>query len=391
MKNLSLIWSEPHLLKELTGKMVDIAAKIKEIQEEMSRTQKNKATEYHLGLLKGKLAKWRRMLLEPEPGAGGSSGGKGFEVQKTGDARVCLIGYPSVGKSSFLSKVTKTKSEAAAYEFTTLTSVPGVLEYEGAEIQIVDLPGIIKGAAEGRGRGRQVVATAKTADLVLMVLDATKSNQQRQHLEKELEAIGIRLNKQKPNMSIKMKGTGGIKINSISPPKYLDDRMINNILKDYKILNADVMIRDANVTVDDLIDTINEKHIVYTPCLYVYNKIDAVSLEEVDRIAREPNTIVMSCEIDLGLTDVVEEIWYRLNLLRLYTKRRGNLPDFTGPMVVRHDSSIEDVCNSIHRDFKDQFKYALVWGSSSKFGNAPQKCGLNHKVHDQDVVTIVTK
>ncbi|GMG31755.1 unnamed protein product [Ambrosiozyma monospora] len=370
--------------------MVNILEKIKEIQDEMAKTQKNKATEYHLGLLKGKLAKYRRMLLEPDS-AGGGGKGQGFEVSKSGDARVCLIGYPSVGKSSFLSQVTKTKSEAAAYEFTTLTSVPGVLEYEGAEIQIVDLPGIIKGASEGKGRGRQVVATAKTSDLILMVLDATKSHDQRMYLEKELEAIGIRLNKKRPDITIKPKKTGGIKLNAITPPKYIDEKMVNSILKDYKMHNADVMVRDENVTVDDLIDIINEKHIVYVPCLYTYNKIDAVTIEEVDRIAREPNTVVMSCEMNLGIKDVVEEIWYRLNLIRMYTKKRGAQPDFSDPMVVRHDSTIEDVCNSIHKDFKEQFKYALVWGSSSKFGTAPQKCGLNHKVHDQDVVTIVAK
>lgn len=355
----------------------------------MSRTQKNKATEYHLGLLKGKLAKYRRMLLEPEPGS--TKKGVGFAVAKRGDARVCLIGYPSVGKSSFLSQVTSTKSVTAAYEFTTLTCVPGVLDYEGAEIQIVDLPGIIKGAAEGKGRGRQVVATAKTADLILMVLDATKFSQQRQNLEKELESIGIRLNKKRPNMSVKITKSGGIKVNCLTTPKNIDAKMIFNILKDYKIHNADVMIRDDTVTVDDFIDVINQEGIVYIPCLYAYNKVDAVSLEEVDRIARQPNTVVMSCEMSLGIHDVVEEIWYRLNLVRIYTKRRGQPPDFKTPMVVRAGSDIEAVCDSVHRDFKDQFKYALVWGSSSKFGVAPQKCGLNHLVDDQDVVCIVTK
>lgn len=66
-----------------------------------------------------------------------------------------------MGKSTFLSKVTKTKSEVAAYSFTTLTAIPGVLEYGGAEIQVLDLPGIIEGAAEGKGRGRQVISAAK--------------------------------------------------------------------------------------------------------------------------------------------------------------------------------------------------------------------------------------
>ena len=80
-----------------------------------------------------------------------------------------FIGFPSVGKSTFLSKITKTKSEAAAYSFTTLTAIPGVLEYGGAEIQILDLPGIIEGASEGKGRGRQVISAAKVCDEVLIL------------------------------------------------------------------------------------------------------------------------------------------------------------------------------------------------------------------------------
>ena len=107
-----------------------------------------------------KLARLRAQLLEPGPGAGGAAG-TGFDVSKSGDARIALVGFPSVGKSTFLSKITKTKSEVAAYSFTTLTAIPGVLEYGGAEIQVLDLPGIIEGAAEGKGRGRQVISAAK--------------------------------------------------------------------------------------------------------------------------------------------------------------------------------------------------------------------------------------
>ena len=113
-----------------------------------------------LKVLARKLARLRAQLLEPAPGAG-SGGGAGFDVSKSGDARIALVGFPSVGKSTFLSKITKTKSEVAAYSFTTLTAIPGVLEYGGAEIQILDLPGIIEGASEGKGRGRQVISAAK--------------------------------------------------------------------------------------------------------------------------------------------------------------------------------------------------------------------------------------
>ena len=63
-----------------------------------------------------------------------------------------------MGKSSLLSLLTGTESEVAAYEFTTLTCIPGVIHYNESKIQLLDLPGIIEGAAEGKGRGRQVLA-----------------------------------------------------------------------------------------------------------------------------------------------------------------------------------------------------------------------------------------
>lgn len=103
-----------------------------------------------------------------------------------------------------MSTLTKTESETASYEFTTLTCIPGVIEYNGANIQLLDLPGIIEGAAQGKGRGRQVIAVARTADLVLMMLDATKKDVHRDLLERELESVGIRLNKQKPNIYFKV-------------------------------------------------------------------------------------------------------------------------------------------------------------------------------------------
>lgn len=101
-----------------------IQERIKEIELELSRTQKNKATTTHIGLLKGQLARLRTQLLLPAPGSGGG-GHEGFAVAKSGDGRVALIGFPSVGKSSLLNAVTDTKSETAAYEFTTLTCIPG--------------------------------------------------------------------------------------------------------------------------------------------------------------------------------------------------------------------------------------------------------------------------
>jgi len=180
-----------------------------------------------------------------------------------------------------------------------------------------------------------------------------------------------------------------MKITFQAPPKRLDEKMLYNILRDYKILNCEVLVRDENASVDDFIDVIMKDHRKYIKCLYVYNKIDSISLEHLDALAREPHTCVMSCELSLGLPDVVARCWHELQLMRIYTKRKGIEPDFSEALIVRKDSSIEDVCDQVHRTLKETFKYALVWGASAR--HVPQRVGLGHVVADEDVVSIVAK
>ncbi|KAL7408847.1 P-loop containing nucleoside triphosphate hydrolase protein [Mrakia frigida] len=387
-----------------------ILEKLEEVQKEMARTQ---ATEYHLGTLKAKVAKYRAMLLEPDKK---SKAGEGFDVMKSGDARVALI-------STLLSKTTKTASEVASYEFTTLTAIPGVIEYEGAKIQLLDLPGIVEGASQGRGRGRQVIAVAKTADLVIILLDATKQTEQRRLLEIELEAVGIRLNRKKPDVVLKTKAGGGITINATTKLTKIDDRMIRTILQSYKIHNCDVMVRE-DIDTDEFIDVLlgNRK---YLQCLYVrppfefdssfppplfrraeplssrfpfllsrqvYNKIDSIPLEEVDRLSRQPMSLAISCELSLNLDYLIERIWDELALVKVYTKKRGSQPDLADPICLRKGATIERVEFRSSSSFRRllltslaSFILSLVWGKSSKFFPQPQKVGLTHQVQDEDV------
>ena len=199
-----------------------------------------------------------------------------------------VLFYPLL---ALLSKLTGTSSEAAAYEFTTLTCIPGNIFYKGTKIQLLDLPGIIEGAAYGKGRGRQVIAVAKSADLVMMVLDAAKEAEKnhRAILERELETVGLRLNKLPPDVNFRKKMTGGVKWTSTVALTHLGedpDKTINNILHEYRIHNAEITFRQ-DVTTDEFIDVIlgNRK---YVRCLYVYNK---VSCSQVTLSQASPPTL----------------------------------------------------------------------------------------------------
>lgn len=355
---------------------------------QMARTQKNKATMGHLGMLKAKLAKLRRELIEPAGGGGGGAKGDGFDVTKVGDARVGLVGFPSVGKSTLLNKLTGTFSEVASYEFTTLTCVPGVIRYRGARIQLLDLPGIIEGAKDGKGRGRQVIATARTCSLILIVLDCLKPITHKKLIEHELEGFGIRLNKEPPKITFKKKDKGGVNFTTTMTDPKLDLDAVKAVLSEYKIHNADVHMR-GDYDIDELVDVIEGSRI-YVPCIYVINKIDQITLEELNVLDRMPHYCPVCAYHEWNLDGLVAMIWDYLKLIRIYTKPKGKLPDYDDPVVLPENrSTVEDFCNRIHKAMVKQMKYALVWGASSK--HRPQKVGKEHVLQDEDVVQIVKR
>lgn len=371
--------------------MPALLEKIATLELEISRTQKNKATAKHLGDLKAKLCAARRELLSPSSGGGGKQ--DGFEVQRFGDSRLALIGFPSVGKSSLLTALTGVESEAAAYEFTTLTCIPGVINYNDCKIQLLDLPGIIMGAAQGKGRGRQVISTARSADMIIMVLDATKDDQQRILLTKELNDVGIRLNKTRPKISVTKTKAGGYKFNATVPLTELSSEVCYSILHQYKIFNVDVVVHE-DASIDDFIDVLEEAGSAprkYCKCLYVYNKIDMLSISQVEELARQEYTVVISVFKKLNLDGLLERVWQELDLRRIYTKKKGLFPDFEEPIVLtvqRGDKTftVQNSVGLLHKSILDEFKSALVWGNSVKA--SPQVCGLKHELQDEDVMQI---
>ena len=356
--------------------------KIKQIEEEMRKTQINKHTEHHIGLLKAKLARLRAEL-ESSTSKGG---GPAFEIRKGGDATVVLIGLPSVGKSTILNRLTNAKSKVAAYAFTTLTVVPGILRYNGADIQILDLPGIISGASSGKGRGRRVLSVARNADLVLLVLDVFQPGQVRV-LEHELHEMGIRINQKPPDVTFTRSNKGGLALTTSVKLTKLTNATVKGIAEAYGLSNGGILIRE-DVTDDQLIDVLTGDR-RYARSLVVLNKVDLVTEEYLSAVRKQVGSdfVPISAEKGLNMDLLTERIWETLDFIRIYLKRPDGDPDFEKPLVLPAGSTLRDVCKKIHPRFTEGAKYALVSGSSVKYPG--QRVGLDHVPSDKDVVTII--
>lgn len=114
-----------------------------------------------------------------------------------------------------------------------------------------------KGPLKVKVRVGRLFAAARTAYLVLIMLDATKPDIHRTSLENELESVGIGLNKPEPHIYFKIKKTGEVNLTSMVPLTHLNDRSINVILHEYKIRHAEVIFREDSLT-EDFIDVIAE-------------------------------------------------------------------------------------------------------------------------------------
>ncbi|MBN1539870.1 MAG: GTP-binding protein [Candidatus Thermoplasmatota archaeon] len=365
--------------------MATIEEQIKEIEDEIFNTQKNKATEHHIGKLKAKVAKLRAQLELNRAKSSGS--GKGFYIKKSGDATVALVGFPSVGKSSLLNVLTGSRSEVAEYQFTTLDVIPGIMEYQGAKIQILDMPGIIRGASKGRGRGKEVIAAARNSDIILLMGDVF--NFRIDVLERELYDAGIRLNRKPPDIHFTPTERGGLLVRSTIPLQKMTEGQIIEILRAYGLVSGTIVMRE-DVEPDRLVDFLAGNR-VFIPSITVINKYDQ-SYEGVERNIRKYLTgeyMKLSVTKGMGIEELRRTIYERLGFIRIYLKPIGEPADMDEPLVILNSSTVKAVCEHLHRDFVDLFRYANVWGPSAKYPG--QVVGINHLLKDGDIVTIVIR
>jgi len=362
---------------------------IREIEEEISTTPYNKSTEAHIGRLKSKLAE-KKEKLENQSSAGG---GEGYAVEKTGDATVALVGFPSVGKSSLLNSLTNAESETGDYEFTTLDVNPGMCKHRGANIQLLDVPGLIEGAAIGKGDGKQVLAVVRNADLIVFVLSVFEIDQY-DRLQEELYDIKIRVDEERPRVTVRPKHKDGIKITS-SVDQELDDETIADVCRQHGYVNADVNLQEV-VTIDRLIDGLQDNR-EYIPSITCVNKVDLIDpgyKKTVDEQLRErdldPDAVTfVSAEAEKGLDVLKDRIWEHLGLIRVYMDKPGRGVDWEEPLVVEEGSTIADAVEKLGGDFEERFRFARVSGPSAVHDE--QQVGTEHVLEDEDVLKLILR
>ncbi|MBW6461634.1 MAG: GTP-binding protein [DPANN group archaeon] len=358
--------------------------KIQKLIEELDRTPSNKGTQHHRGLLKAKIAALSETKEKKASGTGAALGG--YSVKKTGDATVVLIGFPSVGKSTLLNKITNANSAVGGYDFTTLDVIPGVLEYQGAKIQILDVPGIIEGAAEGKGRGREIMSVICNSDLVIIMTDVFKIR----HIDiikNELYNGRIRLDSKRPDVTIEKTGRGGISVNTAVKLEKIDEQMIKAVLNGHRIMNANIIIH-TDITDDQLTDIIlaNRK---YVPMMIIINKSEFIDESEMESIRKQyPDDILLfiSAEKETNLEELKVMIYDKLQFIQIHTKPIGKDVDMEEPLIMKNGCTVGDVCDKLHMGFSKRFKFARIYGKSAKFDG--QKKNLRHVLVDGDVVEL---
>jgi hypothetical protein len=201
----------------------------------------------------------------------------------------------------------------------------------------------------------------------------------------EVYNVNIRLNKHKPDVRIRKTNKNGIRVGRTVRTVIRDDT-IRAILKEFRINNAEVLIREK-IDEDQLIDVIEENK-VYMPAVTVITKADLVSDEKLKLVRKKTNAdIAVSAETGRGIEELKQLIFDRLGFIRIFLKEPGKEADMVEPLIMHKGCTILDVCNKLHKDFAGRFKFVRLWGPSARFGGQ-KLLSLKHVLKDNDVLEI---
>jgi ribosome-interacting GTPase 1 len=254
-------------------------------------------------------------------------------VKKEGAGQVVLLGPPNGGKSSIVHALTHAQPGVAPYPFTTKKPLPAMMPYEDIQIQLVDMPPISESYYEG-----WLSNVVRDCDLVLLVvgLDDLDPDGDVKSILSHLESSGILL-------AAEAAGDG-------QEP-------------DYRAVTKKTIL--------------------------VLNKIDLGGVNIMIGLLKPvlPGIAVcqLSCSTREGVEGLRRSIYEALSLVRVYTKVPGKKADMSRPFVFRKGTSILEMAAAVHKDFRDNLKFARVWGHAKYEGQPVEK---GYVLEDGDVVEL---
>lgn len=363
-----------------------IPEKIRALEKMYATVPKHKGTEKLRLQIKRKISELRKELEKQQTQRKG--GGYSFSVKKEGAAQIVFAGLPNVGKSSLLKVLANVDIDVADYPFTTVEPIPGMMNHKDVQIQLVEVPGLIEGAALGKGMGTQLLSVIRNADAIAIVVDLSQDPlKQMEIILKEFERAGIKVNKRRPKVDIKRMPMGGIIINGQHLIKG-DVSEVMKMLREEGIHSAEITVKEP-VTLEDFSDALDES-LVWRKAIIIANKGDAPgSKENYEKLVKAYNDrfkiVPVSAKKKANIEVLKEELYQLADIIRVFTKSPGEDPAYP-PIALKKGSTVLDVAERIHKDFAKNFKYARVWGKSAKFPG--QRVGAEHVLEDGDIVEV---
>jgi uncharacterized protein len=308
---------------------LDHPEKLAALREMIALLPKHKGTEKMLAHLRKQLSKLEEEAGRPAHGGAGHRVEVGH-VRREGAGQWMLLGPPNAGKSSLLAALTHAHPEIGEYPFTTRAPLPGMMEFEDVQVQLVDTPAVAEGHTES-----WLPNLAHDADGVLLVVDVTADDGGAAALLHDLLARARVWPKTRP----------------LPPgaPPFLQRR----------------------------------------PVLVLGNKS-----EDDDgtfaALAREPvgadlPYFPVSALTGAGLEALREVLFRELGKIRVYPKEPGKKPDHERPFVLPEGATIHDLAVHVHKEIADRLKFARIWGHAKFDG---QQVDRHHVLADKDVVEL---
>lgn len=280
-------------------------------------------------------------------------------IRKDGTGQIVVVGFPNSGKSWLLNRLTgKELAEVTPYPFATKEPVPGMMEYDGALIQLVELPAIIEGSSDGKAQGREIIGVIRNADAILF---ASSSKEESAALTAELAKSYIYINKVRPPITVKNSSFPGIQISGKEFLGFAVEKL-EQYLKNSGYSNAQVIISGKINSLAEVAEAMNEK-ISYKKAIFV-----------------NPRDVT-----DHSIVDLRDQMFLLLDKILVFTKKPGKEADMTSPLALARGASIIDLAKALHKDFARNLKFARVWGSTKFPG---QRVGPEYVLKNKDIVEI---